>query len=116
MINERGRWGVFWHEGLLLPELQPGQQLRLVPAERVPRAEIYDINGRLLAGEGTVATLGVIPGQIVNEEDLLAALAPVLKQTPEDIKALYENAAPDQNWPIADITGDVLDTHSDQLG
>lgn len=115
LINEQGRWGVVWHEGLLLPELQPGQRLRLMPGERVPRAEIYDVNGRLLAGQGTVATLGVIPGQIVNEDALLAALAPVLKQTPEDIKALYENAAPDQNWPIADITGDVLDTHSDQL-
>lgn len=115
LVKNQERWGVVWHEGLLLPELQPGQLLRLVPGERIPRAEIYDMNGRLLAHQGTVATLGVIPGQIANEEGLLAALAPLLEQTSGEIKALYEDAAPDQNWPVADITGDVLDTHSDQL-
>lgn len=115
LVNEQGRWGMVWHEGLLLPELQPGQRLRLEQAEAAPRAEIYDVNGRLLAHQGTVATLGVIPGQIANEEDLLATLAPVLGQTPEEIKALYEDAAPEQNWPVADMTGDVLEAHREQL-
>lgn len=115
LVNEQGRWGVVWHEGLLLPELQPGQRLRLEQAEAASRAEIYDVNGRVLAHQGTVATLGVIPSQIANEEDLLATLAPVLGQTPEEIKTLYEDAAPDQNWPVADMTGDVLDAHREQL-
>ncbi len=115
MVTEQGRWGVIWHEGLLLPELQPGQRLRLEPAESVPRAEIYDVNGRLLAHQGTVATLGVIPDQIANEAEMLTALAPVLGQTPEEIRDIYAAASRDQNWPLGDITGDVLDANRERL-
>lgn len=115
MVNNQGRWHVDWHEGLLLPKLQPGQQLCLEQGQRLPRAEIYDINGNVLAHQGTVATLGVIPGRLVNEDKLLAVLAPILGQTPAELKARYATASPDQNWPLGSITGDVLEANSEQL-
>ncbi|MEZ4594052.1 MAG: hypothetical protein R3D55_23365 [Chloroflexota bacterium] len=42
--------------------------------------------GKALAYQGTILTLGVIPGQIEDEPAMLAALSPMLNQTPEEIK------------------------------
>ena len=115
LVNNQERWRINWHEGMLLPELQPGQQLRLEQGQRLPRANIYDINGNVLAYQGTIATLGVIPGRLVNENNLLAILAPILNQTPIEMKARYATAAPDQNWPLGNITGEVLEANREQL-
>jgi len=114
LLNNQGRWGVVWHEGLLLPELQAGQRLRLV-YEGAGRAGIYDLNGRPLAYQGEVVTLGVIPGRIANENGLLAALSLVLELRPDEIRAIYAPALPDWYWPVADITGEQFAAHQERL-
>ena len=104
---EDGRWGILWDEGLILPELAGGNTL--VMQQRIPaRANIYDVDGKALAFQGTILTLGVIPGQIEDEPALLAALSPVLNQTPEEIKEIYAPALPDWYWPIGDVTEAVM--------
>jgi penicillin-binding protein 2 len=114
LVNNQGRWGVVWHEGLLLPELQAGQRLRLV-YDGAGRADIYDLNGRPLAYQGEVVTLGVIPGRIANENGLLAALSLVLELRPDEIRAIYAPALPDWYWPVADITGEQFAAHQERL-
>lgn len=100
---ENGRWGIVWDEGLILPELAGGNTL--IMQQRIPaRANLYDVNGKALAYQGTILTLGVIPGQIVDEPALLAALSPMLNKTPEEIKEIYAPALPDWYWPIGDVT------------
>ena len=100
---ENGRWGIIWDEGLILPELAGGNTL--VMQQRIPaRANIYDTNGKALAYQGTILTLGVIPGQIEDEPAMLAALSPMLNQTPDEIKEIYAPALPDWYWPIGDVT------------
>lgn len=100
---EDGRWGIVWDEGLILPELAGGNTL--VMQQRIPaRANIYDVNGKALAYQGTILTLGAIPGQIEDEPAMLAALSPMLNQTPEEIKEIYAPALPDWYWPIGDVT------------
>jgi hypothetical protein len=48
------------------PNWKGGRRLHL--EYRIPsRANIYDINGRALAYQGTAVTLGVIPGRIEDE-------------------------------------------------
>lgn len=104
---ESERWGVIWNEGLILPELSGGNRLFLnstTPA----RANIYDINGRALAYQGDIFSLGVIPGQIEDEAGLLNALSPVLNLPPDEIKAIYEPALPDWYWPIGDVSAETL--------
>ena len=100
---EDGRWGIVWDEGLILPEMAGGNTL--VMQQRIPaRANIYDVNGKALAYQGNILTLGVIPGQIEDEPAMLAALSPMLNQTPEEIKEIYAPALPDWYWPIGDVT------------
>lgn len=105
--HENGRWGVVWNESLILPELLGGQ--RLYMEHRTPaRANIYDIEGRALAYQGTAVTLGVIPGRIQDEAGLLAALSQVLNKSQDEIRALYASALPDWYVPIGDTTGQRL--------
>ncbi|MAU01237.1 MAG: hypothetical protein CL608_29180 [Anaerolineaceae bacterium] len=100
---ENGRWGIVWDEGLILPELAGGNTL--VMQQRIPaRANIYDVNGKALAYQGTILTLGVIPGQIEDEPAMLNALSPMLNLSPEEIKEIYAPALPDWYWPIGDVT------------
>ena len=109
-----GRWGVVWDEGLILPELAGGN--RLLMDYRTPaRANIYDFAGKALAYQGTILSLGVIPGQIEDEEALLNALSPVLGKTPAEIKEIYAQALPDWYWPLGDIPEEVMQAHAAEL-
>ena len=107
MVFENGRWGIIWDEGLILPELSGGNRLFL--DYRIPsRANIYDINGLALAYQGTIFTLGVVPGQIEDEEGMLINLSPVLGLSPDEIKAIYAPAQPDWYWPIGEVPEETL--------
>ena len=111
---EDGRWGIVWDEGLILPELAGGNVL--IMQQRVPsRANIYDVNGKALAFQGNILTLGVLPGQIEDEPAMLAALSPVLNLPPEEIKEIYAPALPDWYWPIGDISEAVMQQYGPSL-
>lgn len=103
LAYNQGRWGVVWHEGLILPELAGGNRLHM--EYRVPaRGNIYDVNGRGLAFQGTAVTLGVVPGRIADEDALLATISPLLNLSPDEVKARYANALPDWYVPLGAIS------------
>jgi len=79
------------------------------------RANIYDRNGLALAAEGTIVTVGVVPGQIQDEQAALAALSLVTGLPPEDIRARYADSPPEWWVPIADIPAQVSVDHADLL-
>jgi penicillin-binding protein 2 len=114
LVFNDGRWGIVWDESLILPEMAGGY--RLFMEHRIPaRANIYDIDGDALAYQGSMITLGVIPGRIEDEEGLLDVLSQVLDETPEDIQFLYASALPDWYVPIGDITGETMQEYYDFL-
>ena len=107
LIYEDGRWGIVWHEGLIMPELEGGNRLSMetiIPS----RASIYDIGGYALAFQGKAISLGIVPGQIQDEAAMLAALSPILDKEAEEIKEMYASAQADWYVPIGDIPEDVL--------
>ncbi len=114
LVYSDGRWGVIWDESLVLPELEGGYGLHM--AHRVPaRANIYDRDGDALAYQGNVITLAVIPGQIEDEEALLATLSPLLGLEPDEIEFLYAASKPDWYVPLGDITGEQMQEHYEEL-
>lgn len=110
LVYEDNRWGIQWREGLILPELEGGN--RLAMEYQIPsRASIYDVNGYALAFQGKAISLGVVPGQIVDEAGLLNVLSTVLGKTAEEIKEMYASAQPDWYVPVGDIPEDLLQEH-----
>ena len=109
--TQANRWGVAWHEGLILPEMEGGGRLNL--EYRIPaRANIYDRDGLALAYQGSVISLGIIPGEIEDETGLLNALSPVIGRPTEDIRAIYASLPPSWYVPIGDIPEATMQEHA----
>jgi len=108
------QWWVNWDEGLIWPQLTGGYYFRMEYTIPV-RANVYDRAGLGLATEGTIVTVGVIPGQIADENALLAALALVTGLSPEEMRGRYVTAPADWRVPIADVPGEVSVDHNNLL-
>ena len=114
LVYNQGRWGIIWDESLILPEMEGGQ--RLYMDYRIPaRANIYDSEGKALAYQGTAVTLGVVPGDVTDEEGMLAALSPLLGKEPAAIRELYATALPTWRVPLGDVSSEVLQQHAEAL-
>lgn len=106
LVYEGGQWRVDWDESLIWPDLPKGGAFQI--QYQVPRrANIYDREGKGLAVEGKLVTVGVVPGDIQDEAALLAGLSPIVGLAPDAIKTKYANARPDWFVPIADIPFEV---------
>jgi penicillin-binding protein 2 len=109
-----GQWWVDWEEGLIWPQLAGGHYFRMDYSTPV-RANIYDRNGLALAAQGTIVTVGVIPGQIEDEKAVLETLTLVTGLSPEEIRGKYADAPAEWKVPITDIPGEVSVDHNDAL-
>jgi penicillin-binding protein 2 len=104
---ENGRWGVSWDDGLILPELKGGNTLFMdykIPA----RANIYDRDGLAFAAQTEAVAIGVVPGQITDEEALLRELSALVGRHPEVIKTLYQGQQPDWYIPVGEASADQV--------
>ncbi len=109
-----GRWGVIWHEGLILPELTGGHKL-VLDYKAPSRGNIYDVNGKALAYQGSSILLGVVPGRIEDEAGLLATISPLLNLTPEQIQEKYAAAQADWYVPLGDISSEAMQENYETL-
>jgi len=110
----QNRWGVEWNDGLIWPALEGGNVFSIQYS--IPRrANIYDVAGKGLAVEGKIVTVGLVPGQIVDQPGLFATLSPIVGLTPEAIAGQIANAQPDWFVPIANIPFDVSQANREVL-
>jgi penicillin-binding protein 2 len=100
---EGDRWGVDWSKRSIFRELEGDNLVHMVSRSPV-RANIYDVNGKGLAVDGSLVTVGVVPGEIEDEPAVLARLSMVLGMSQPEIKAKYADQP--KNWfiPIGDIS------------
>ncbi len=96
---ENGTWKVQWDDGMIMPELKGGNYLVMdikIPA----RGNIYDRNGVPLAAQQDAVALGVVPGEIGdNEGTLLAELSRLTGKPSQAIMAMYDEIR-GANWYI----------------
>ena len=71
--EETKEWRIVWKDALIFPALSETDKVR-VSTEKARRGDIYDRNGVMLAGEGTVTSVGIVPGKLREDpaEDLVA--------------------------------------------
>ncbi len=80
------------------------------------RGRILDRKGRPLAETGFISRVGIIPGQITNEADLLSRLSQLLEMDQQTIQARYINGQPNWFMPVKDYPDDMDPNLVDQLG
>ncbi len=114
LVQEEGRWWVEWRREVIWPDLSGGNRLA-VEYQVPPRANIYDRNGAGLAVESTIVTVGVVPGQIEDEQAVLAALAALFDRPQEEIRALYAGQPDDWFIPIGELSAEESLAHDDLL-
>lgn len=99
--DETGAWKVAWQPGLIFSGLTSSTTVRVTPD--VPkRGRILDRDGKPLADNGTILSVGVVPGQIQDEAGMLQALSDALGIPQETIKQRYQGGQPDWFMPITD--------------
>jgi cell division protein FtsI/penicillin-binding protein 2 len=74
-----------WDDSMIFPNLTSADKVR-VSTIQAKRGDILDRNGRVLAGEGTASSVGIVPGKLENKEESIAKIAELLEITPETIE------------------------------
>lgn len=82
--EEKG-YGLIWEDSLIFPGLLSTDKVR-VSTVQAKRGELLDRNGRVLAGAGVAASVGIVPGKLENREDTIRQAAGLLGIEPEEIE------------------------------
>lgn len=107
-------WMIDWTPAAIIPQLGTNNRLRLFPRTST-RGIIYDRNGEIMATQGAIVTLGVVPGKIENEGEVQAVLSELLGQSPDQIRQKYTGQPADWFIPIGDIRFETAQDRYDQL-
>ena len=102
MIQEGG-WKIAWSPMDIFDGLSSQARLRVI-RDFLPRADIYDRSGNLLAEEnGTVASLYIVQQDIADIEDCLQTLAAVTRQQINTLRSIFAGYLPETRFHIVEI-------------
>ena len=108
--KESGKWHIKWSDSMIFPNLKAADKVSVVSID-AKRGEIYDRNGELLAGQGTVANVGLVPGKMaVQPQEELETIAALLGTTAGSISEKL-----DASWVKDDSFVPVKKMSSSQL-
>ena len=109
--KEEGKWHLVWEDSVIFPELGSEDKVRVSSVE-AERGSIYDRNDVLLAGKGTVESVGLVPGKMnIQAEEDIKALAEILGTTEDSIQAKLDASwvQDDSFVPLKNMTQGQLD-------
>ena len=101
LVQEDGLWKVAWQPGLIFAGLTATSTVRVLP-DTPARGRIVDRAGKPLADNGSILAVGVVPGEIKDESELLNALSDALGMPAATIKQRYQGGQPTWFMPIAE--------------
>ena len=108
--KEEGKWHLVWKDSVIFPELGSEDKVRVSSVE-AERGSIYDRNDVLLAGKGTVESVGLVPGKMnIQAEEDIKALAEILGTTEDSIQAKLDASwvQDDSFVPLKNMTQEQL--------
>ncbi|MBN9654800.1 penicillin-binding transpeptidase domain-containing protein [Halobacillus sp. GSS1] len=105
--EDKDSWVIKWDPSMIVPEMEEGDTVRATPL-RPERGEIFDANGQGLAVKGTVREVGLVPGKMEKEEELIKGLAEILGLSVDEINEKLNQSwvEPDTFVPLARIPED----------
>ena len=109
--KEKGTWRIVWDDSMIFPDLGKEDKVSVTALE-AKRGSIYDRNGVLLAGQGTVQSVGLVPGKMnVQAEEDIQGIAAILGTTQENIETQLAASwvKEDSFVPLKEMTQTQLD-------
>jgi penicillin-binding protein 2 len=101
LVQEQGAWKIAWQPGLIFTGLTASSTVRVTPDMPV-RGRILDRSEKPLADNGSILSVGVVPGEVKDEPALLKGLSDALGVPPEAIKQRIQGGQPTWFMPIVD--------------
>lgn len=83
--EKNGEYRLVWDDALIFPVLTVKDKVK-VSTTQAKRGEIRDRNGRILAGEDTASSVGIVPGKLENRDEALHKMAELLEIEPQTIE------------------------------
>lgn len=104
-INNKNKWVIDWSEKLIFPELESNDKVK-VTTIYPKRGEIKDRNGKGLAVNGTVNTIGIVPSKFNAVKDkMLPEIAKILDVSQKKIASkLAGNSNANLFVPIVNLS------------
>jgi penicillin-binding protein 2 len=104
LVAEDGAWKVDWSPSLIFAQLGADGCID-IEQEQVRRGRILDRNGQVLAYDGTVWRVGIVPNQIdpATEAEVMRKLAELTEFTEAELRERYAEADPSWFVPIKDF-------------
>ena len=109
--REDGDWKIVWTDAMIFPSLGESDRVSVTTLE-AERGSIYDRNQNLLAGQGTVESVGLVPGKMdVQPQEEIQTIAQILGLTEDSISSSLDASwvQTDSFVPLKDMTQDQLD-------
>jgi len=116
LVYEQDRWTIQWEPGLMMPELVDGNRLEFV--HKTPsRGRILDRAGAPLASYENRITLGLVPGEILPEQEALlySTLAEVSVYDPVTLSEWVDRSPDDWYLPIANLSNETAAPYMETL-
>ena len=99
LAKDEDGWKVAWTPSLIFADLGGDGCIQFDP-EPADRGAILTRNGDVLAVDGEVYQISIVPGDIEDEPGMLSELSGLLDMPEDDIAAAYADAQPEWNVPI----------------
>lgn len=109
--DDAKNWFVNWDTTFIFPDMEEGDKISL-PSTPAKRGDIVDKNGAGLAVTGKVTEIGIIPGEMGDDEEkIIKKVADLLGLSEEKIKKDLSASwvEPEHFVPIKKIPGDAND-------
>lgn len=114
ILAENDNWRISWTPALIIPALGDSNRLRMFPRTS-SRGVIYDRNRTVMAAQGAIVTIGVIPGNIEDATAVHGLISELTGMSPGDIAEKYAGQPPEWFVPIANISFETSQSNYDRL-
>lgn len=114
LVNDNGRWGVAWSSMDIFAELPSTGELTS-DGDLAPRANIYDRNGRIVAGRGRVVTLYTARANMTDEEGCKALISRLTRRPYVAFDLLFAANFPETIFYLAELNAEDYDANRDAL-
>ncbi len=117
LIKEEKNYRIKWDSTLIFPSLKDEYKVQ-INTQAAKRGSILDRNKQMLAGEGTVLEVGLVPGKMdENRDEAIKGIAELLKMSEDEIHQSLDASyvQEDSFVPIKEISKAEIETEEKLL-